>query len=47
VIEKIDPDAKHVQAVVIAPTRELAIQVATEIESLSGNKRLSVVQVYG
>ena len=29
------------------PTRELAIQVAEEIESLKGRKRLSVVPVYG
>ena len=47
VIEKIDPTQKHVQAIVIAPTRELASQVANEIESLAGTKRLSVVQVYG
>jgi len=47
VIEKIDPSKKHVQALVIAPTRELAIQVAKEIDSLRWTKRLSVVQVYG
>jgi len=47
VIEKIDTSKKHIQAVVIAPTRELAIQVSKEIASLSGTKRISVVQVYG
>jgi len=47
VIEKIDLDDQHVQAVVIAPTRELAIQVAEEIVSLKGSKRITVVQVYG
>jgi ATP-dependent RNA helicase DeaD len=47
VIEKIDTKLNQVQAVVIAPTRELAIQVANEIDSLSGSKRISVVQVYG
>ena len=47
VIEKIDPEKKYVQAVVIAPTRELAVQVAQEISSLKGSKRISVVQVYG
>ncbi len=47
VIEKIDPAKKHVQAVVIAPTRELAIQVSEEIISLRGTKKISVVQVYG
>lgn len=47
VIEKIDPKLKHVQAVVIAPTRELAIQVSEEIASLKWTKRISVIQVYG
>lgn len=47
VIEKIDPKHDHVQAVVIAPTRELAIQVANEINTLRGAKKISVVQVYG
>lgn len=46
VIEKIDPTKKHIQAIVIAPTRELAIQVSNEIDSLKGTKRISVVQVY-
>lgn len=36
-----------VQALILTPTRELALQVATEIESLRGSKRLSVLPVYG
>ncbi len=47
VIEKIDLTKKHVQAVVIAPTRELAVQVAEEFKSLAGKKKISIVQVYG
>jgi ATP-dependent RNA helicase DeaD len=46
-IETIDMDSKTVQAMVLAPTRELAIQVASEIESLAGNSKLSVLCVYG
>ncbi len=47
VIEKIDLAKKGIQAVIIAPTRELAIQIAVEIKSLSGTKRIKTVQVYG
>lgn len=47
VIEKIDVKKKHIQAVVIAPTRELAVQVAEEFSSLKGQKKITVVQVYG
>ena len=46
-IETIDMDSKTVQAMVLAPTRELAIQVAAEIESLAGNSQLGVLCVYG
>jgi len=46
-IETIDMNSKAVQAMVLAPTRELAIQVAAEIESLAGNSQLGVLCVYG
>ncbi len=39
--------SKHVQVLVLAPTRELAIQVAEEINSLKGRKKISVVPIYG
>lgn len=48
IIEKIDTKQRHVQAVVICPTRELAIQVADEFRKLAKSKNnLSVVCVYG
>ena len=34
VIEKIDPTSKHTQAIVLCPTRELAIQVAEGFSDL-------------
>ena len=37
----------HIQALVLTPTRELAVQVCKEIESLKGNKYLSMLPVYG
>jgi ATP-dependent RNA helicase DeaD len=38
---------KAPQAIVLAPTRELAVQISEELNSLKGEKRLSIVPVYG
>ncbi|NKB71228.1 MAG: DEAD/DEAH box helicase [Candidatus Latescibacteria bacterium] len=46
-IEMIDPLVKHVQALILVPTRELAIQVAEEIDSLKGDKNITAVPIYG
>lgn len=46
-IELIDEEIKDVQAIVITPTRELALQVADEIRSLRGKKRVYVLPLYG
>jgi len=47
-IETITERKSHVQAIILAPTRELAIQVAEEIQSLQGEKGiLRVLPVYG
>jgi ATP-dependent RNA helicase DeaD len=45
-IEKLTPGGK-VQALILAPTRELATQIAQEIDSLQGNKGLKVMAIYG
>ena len=34
-------------AIILTPTRELAIQVADEIESLKGSKNLKIAKIYG
>jgi ATP-dependent RNA helicase DeaD len=47
IIETITPDTGAVQALILAPTRELAIQVSKEVESLSGKRKLSILPVYG
>jgi len=47
VLEKLDPTVKGVQAIILCPTRELAIQVAEEIKKLSKYKKTSVLPVYG
>ncbi|MDK2946649.1 DEAD/DEAH box helicase [Geotoga petraea] len=39
--------SRDVQALILAPTRELAVQVAEEINSLKGSRNLFVLPVYG
>jgi ATP-dependent RNA helicase DeaD len=46
-VEKIDPAVASVQAVVLAPTRELALQVAGEVVELGKGRQVKVVSVYG
>lgn len=47
IIEKVDTKNKAVQALVIAPTRELAIQVSEEIYRIGNDKRVRVLSVFG
>ena len=47
ILEKIDKHANYVQAIVVAPTRELAIQVAEELESFKLDKKIKIATVYG
>ncbi len=46
-IERLDPTQSHVQAIVLVPTRELAVQVAAEIARLGARGGLRVLAVYG
>jgi len=47
IIERITPGLRKVQAIVLAPTRELANQVCEELESLRGTRNISILPVYG
>jgi superfamily II DNA/RNA helicase len=47
IIERLDPAAARPSALVLVPTRELALQVTEEFESIAGPRRLSVAPVYG
>lgn len=48
ILEKIDADNKNVQALVLCPTRELAIQVSEEVGRLAKYKRkIKTLPVYG
>lgn len=46
-IEKLPEAQKHVQVIILVPTRELALQVSEEINSLKGTKRLTIAAIYG
>jgi ATP-dependent RNA helicase DeaD len=43
----VNPDDKFVQAIVLLPTRELALQVASELAKICAYRQLTVVPVYG
>ena len=45
--ERCDPSVQRVQALVLAPTRELAIQVAGVMDVLASPRRLRVTLLYG
>ena len=46
ILERVE-SGKGVQALVLVPTRELAIQVTDEMSSFKGNKKLSIISIYG
>src|SRR3989441_749868 len=45
--ERVDPAAEHVQAVVLTPTRELAMQVARELSEIGRGRGVKVETIYG
>lgn len=47
IIEKIDTKNPDIQALIIAPTRELAIQVSEELYKIGYDKRVKILSVYG
>lgn len=47
IIERIDPKQKEVQAIILVPTRELAVQVNDEIRKFGKYKKVSTLTVYG
>ncbi|SJZ34531.1 ATP-dependent RNA helicase DeaD [Cetobacterium ceti] len=47
ILEKIDKSTGNLQAIVLAPTRELAVQVAEEMNSFAVGRKLRIVPIYG
>ncbi len=46
-LEQIDANAPTVQALILTPTRELAVQVSESIQSFNTNRRLNILALYG
>ncbi|MFH0976946.1 MAG: DEAD/DEAH box helicase [Spirochaetota bacterium] len=46
-IEKMQKKAGAVQALILVPTRELAIQVSEEINSFKGKRKFQIIPIYG
>ncbi|MEW9053221.1 MAG: DEAD/DEAH box helicase [Neobacillus sp.] len=46
-VEKIDVSKEAIQGIIIAPTRELAIQVSEELYKIGSGKRVRVLPIYG
>ncbi|WP_149454481.1 DEAD/DEAH box helicase [Pasteuria penetrans] len=47
ILERVNTRSLHVQAVILAPTRELAIQVSEELRRIGRPKRLRMLPIYG
>jgi len=48
ILERIDfKTDRSVKALIVTPTRELALQIYEEVKSLKGNRRIKVATVYG
>lgn len=47
ILETIDEENRAVQALILTPTRELALQVAEEINSLRGERKIECTPIYG
>ncbi|MCM1984736.1 DEAD/DEAH box helicase [Lyngbya confervoides] len=47
ILERVNPDLKVVQALILTPTRELAMQVSQAMQSFKADAALRVLAVYG
>lgn len=47
ILDKVDPGQKAVQAIILTPTRELAIQVHQAVTEFVGTQNLRVLAIYG
>jgi len=47
IVERLDANSRHLQALILVPTRELALQVAGDLRALGRDRRLNVVALFG
>jgi len=46
-LDRLDPEKKFTQSIIMTPTRELAIQIADELKSFALKKKFSMTLLYG
>ena len=46
-LDTLEKNSRHVQALILTPTRELAIQVSEEINSFKGKRKFQIIPIYG
>lgn len=47
VLQETDPKSGNVEALILTPTRELAVQIACEFDKLKGKRKVDILPVYG
>ena len=47
IVEKVNPNEKQPQALILTPTRELALQVSEELKKIGRDKKIFTLAVYG
>ncbi len=47
IIQKINTNSPTIQALILSPTRELALQITTELEKLTHNTNIGSLSIYG
>jgi ATP-dependent RNA helicase DeaD len=47
ILERIDPTNNNVQALILTPTRELAVQVSAAIRNFMTDRRVKILPIYG
>jgi len=46
-LDRLNPNSRDTQALILTPTRELAIQIAEELKSFSIHSNLNITLLYG
>ena len=47
IFQNLDSESPHVQALIVTPTRELAIQITSEAKKLASNTDITILPVFG
>ena len=47
ILEMVDPNLNHTQALILAPTRELAVQIVQALNNFKGARKLKIAAIYG